>query len=151
MKFIRTTAAGLAVAQVNAEALGSKEVTPVIQSVDQTESLPQSTYQDDGSFTMSTLGVSIKRPITKWTKELEQEFRALVLAEATEKIDAAGFERLKNLDHARELLDNPRSAGEIELQLKRDSLLKKMSESFDQFLLLKKWGASNAEHRQLKR
>lgn len=72
----------------------------------------------------------------EWTKQMAREFRQLALREATGNLTAAQMERLETLSLWRDWLSNPRSADEVLLQLRRDRLLEKISDTLRQYVEL---------------
>ena len=70
----------------------------------------------------------------EWTKGMAREFRQLALAEAKGVATDEQMQRLEQLSRWRDSLDNPRPADEVLLQLKRDRLLEKISETLRQYV-----------------
>ena len=69
----------------------------------------------------------------EWTKQMEREFRQLALGEAKGNLTAEQIAQLEALSLWRERLSNPRPADEVLLQLQRDRLLEKISETLRQY------------------
>ena len=74
----------------------------------------------------------------EWTKQMEREFRQLALREATGKLTSDEMPRLEALSVWRERLSNPRPAEEVLLQLKRDRLLEKISDTLREYVEFQK-------------
>ena len=70
----------------------------------------------------------------EWTKPMEREFRQLALGEAKGNLTGEQMARLEALSVWRDRLSNPRPAEEVLLQLKRDRLLEKISDTLRQYV-----------------
>ena len=70
----------------------------------------------------------------EWTKQMEREFRQLALGEATRSLSTEQLARLEALSVWRDRMINPRTADEVLLQLKRDRLLEKISDTLRQYV-----------------
>lgn len=70
----------------------------------------------------------------RWTNSLHNEFRALALREAKGEISPEESHRLNELSHWRNLLVSPRSPDEIQLELKRNRLLKNLSGALEEYV-----------------
>ncbi len=87
-------------------------------------------HSEDGGSVIVNMPESPK----EWTKPMEREFRQLALGEATGKLTSEQMTRLESLSVWRERLSNPRPAEEVLLQLKRDRLLEKISDTLRQYV-----------------
>ena len=107
-------------------------VVPVFEIAmpDQTFVSEAAGRSDDGNSVLLNLPDSPN----EWTKQMEREFRQLALVEATGKLNAEQMMRLETLSLWREHLSNPRPADEVLLQLKRDRLLEKISDTLRQYV-----------------
>jgi hypothetical protein len=85
---------------------------------------------DDGNSVI----VNMPESQTEWTKKMEREFRQLALGEAKGNLTEEQMARLERLSLWRERLSNPRPAEEVLLQLKRDRLLEKISDTLRQYV-----------------
>ena len=85
---------------------------------------------DDGESVIVNMPVSPK----EWTKQMEREFRQLALVEAKGDLSGEQMARLETLSVWRERLSNPRQADEVLLQLKRDRLLEKISDTLREYV-----------------
>ena len=136
VKLARGTAASLAVsclAPQRQPAIGAVSVVgfaPAAQDSFFTRTL-------GGGSTSKPITVAVRNSPTAWSKALDREFRSLALEEAKGSITRDGTARLKQLDGWRENLVNPRSADEILHQLQRDSILEKMSKTFEEYVQFK--------------
>lgn len=70
----------------------------------------------------------------EWSKQMEREFRQLALVEAKGNLTVEQMARLETLSLWRERLSNPRQADEVLLQLKRDRLLEKISDTLREYV-----------------
>lgn len=70
----------------------------------------------------------------EWTKGMEREFRQLALGEATGALLPEQLSRLEQLSKWRDHLVHPRTVEETLLQLKRDRLVEKISETLRQYV-----------------
>lgn len=87
-------------------------------------------YSDEGN----TVVVTMPEMPKEWTKRMEREFRELALREAQGRLTPEEMAYLEALSGSRERLSCPRRADEVLLQLKRDRLLEKISETLRQYV-----------------
>lgn len=91
-------------------------------------------YSEDGGSVIVNMPESPK----DWTKPMEREFRQLALGEAKGNLTGEQMARLEALSVWRDRLSNPRPAEEVLLQLKRDRLLEKISDTLRQYVEFQK-------------
>lgn len=81
-----------------------------------------------------TVAVTVPEMPKEWTKRMEREFRDLALREAQGRLSPKEMAHLEALSRSRERLSCPRRADEVLLQLKRDRLVEKISETLRQYV-----------------
>lgn len=69
-----------------------------------------------------------------WTPNMEREFRQLALGEAKATLTVDDYARLEELSVLRDRLQHPRTAAEVLLQLKRDRMLEKISDTLRKYV-----------------
>ncbi|WCJ58851.1 hypothetical protein NXS98_14155 [Fontisphaera persica] len=82
----------------------------------------------------NTVHYSFRQMPKEWTKQMEREFRRLALLEAKGTLAGDQVSRLEELSLLRDRLFCPQPEEEILLQLKRDRLLEKISNTLREYV-----------------
>jgi hypothetical protein len=110
-------------------------VNPPLLLATDTTTATGSRFHEPARITASeSVGVTISKTPTEWTKTQEKELRRLALKEATRDITREEMNRLNWLSSARNHYSNPLSTEEILLQIRRDRILEKMAEALRDYV-----------------